>query len=57
MPPIPLLRPRDVVQTFEKFGWEVARRKGSHIILTNMDILQHYQYQTIHWWHEEHFVV
>ena len=34
MPPIPLLRPREVVKTFEKFGWQVARQKGSHIILT-----------------------
>jgi predicted RNA binding protein YcfA (HicA-like mRNA interferase family) len=34
MPPIPLLRPHEVIKTFEKFGWQVARRKGSHIILT-----------------------
>jgi predicted RNA binding protein YcfA (HicA-like mRNA interferase family) len=34
MPPIPVLRPRDVVKTFEKLGWEVARQRGSHIILT-----------------------
>ena len=34
MPPIPLLRPREVIKTFEKFGWQVARQKGSHIILT-----------------------
>ena len=34
MPPIPLLRPREVVKTFEKFGWQVARQKGSHIIMT-----------------------
>ncbi|MGH7572036.1 MAG: type II toxin-antitoxin system HicA family toxin [Gemmatimonadota bacterium] len=33
MSSIPLLRPRDVVRTFEKLGWEVARQKGSHIIL------------------------
>lgn len=34
MPPVPILRPGEVVKTFEKFGWEVARQKGSHIILT-----------------------
>lgn len=34
MPPIPILRPQEVVQTFEKLGWEVARQRGSHIILT-----------------------
>ena len=34
MPPVPILKPREVVKTFEKFGWEVARQRGSHIILT-----------------------
>ena len=34
MPPVPLLRPREVVRVFEKCGWQVVRRKGSHIILT-----------------------
>jgi len=34
MPKVPVLRPRIVVQTFEKLGWEVARQRGSHIILT-----------------------
>src|SRR5579862_4323924 len=34
MPPVPLLRPRDVVSAFHKLGWEVARQRGSHIILT-----------------------
>ncbi|MGA2610242.1 MAG: type II toxin-antitoxin system HicA family toxin [Terriglobia bacterium] len=34
MPPVPLLRPRDVIATFQKLGWEVARQRGSHIILT-----------------------
>jgi predicted RNA binding protein YcfA (HicA-like mRNA interferase family) len=34
MPPIPLLRPNVVIKTFEKLGWQVARQKGSHIILT-----------------------
>lgn len=34
MPPVPVLKPRDVVKTFEKLGWEVARQRDSHIILT-----------------------
>ena len=34
MPPVPLLRPRDVVRVFERLGWQVARQRGSHIILT-----------------------
>ena len=34
MPAVPLLKPRDVVKTFEKLGWEVVRQRGSHIILT-----------------------
>jgi predicted RNA binding protein YcfA (HicA-like mRNA interferase family) len=34
MPPVPVLRPRQVVKTFEKFGWEIARQRGSHLILT-----------------------
>jgi len=34
MPPVPLLRPRDVIGAFQKLGWEVARQQGCHIILT-----------------------
>lgn len=34
MPIVPILRPREVVKTFEKLGWEVVRQRGSHIILT-----------------------
>ncbi len=30
---LPVLSGREVVKSFEKLGWEVARRKGSHIIL------------------------
>ena len=33
MPPVPLLKPREVIQTFEKLGWRLARQKGSHLIL------------------------
>jgi predicted RNA binding protein YcfA (HicA-like mRNA interferase family) len=34
MPPVPILRPREVVRAFGKLGWEVDRQHGSHIILT-----------------------
>ncbi len=34
MPPIPLLKPSQVIKAFENLGWEVVRQKGSHIILT-----------------------
>ena len=34
MPLVPLLRPLEVVRAFQKLGWEVARQRGSHIILT-----------------------
>jgi len=34
MPTVPLLKPREVVKAFEKIGWEVARQRGSHMILT-----------------------
>ena len=34
MPQVPLLKPKEVLKTFEKFGWEVRRQKGSHIIMT-----------------------
>ena len=31
---VPLLKPGEAVKAFEKFGWEIARQKGSHIIMT-----------------------
>jgi predicted RNA binding protein YcfA (HicA-like mRNA interferase family) len=34
MPPVPILRPREVVRAFGKLGWVVGRQHGSHIILT-----------------------
>ena len=34
MEKIPLLKPREVIRIFEKFGWKVSRQKGSHVILT-----------------------
>ena len=34
MPSLPLSTPADVVKAFERLGWRVVRRRGSHIILT-----------------------
>ncbi len=34
MPPVPLLSPSDVIKIFQRFGWQVVRQKGSHIIMT-----------------------
>ena len=34
MPVLPLLKSREVVKAFKRIGWEVARQRGSHIILT-----------------------
>jgi predicted RNA binding protein YcfA (HicA-like mRNA interferase family) len=34
MAAVPLLKPREVVKAFERLGWEVARQRGSHIIMT-----------------------
>ncbi len=33
MPPIPVLRPREVIRTFRRLGWRVVRQRGSHIIM------------------------
>ena len=33
MPPLPSLSGREVVRVFESLGWEVARRRGSHVVL------------------------
>jgi predicted RNA binding protein YcfA (HicA-like mRNA interferase family) len=37
MPPLPKLSGRQVVRVFKSFGWNVARQKGSHIILVKDD--------------------
>jgi predicted RNA binding protein YcfA (HicA-like mRNA interferase family) len=33
MPALPVLSGREAVRVFEKLGWEVARQRGSHLIL------------------------
>ena len=37
MPSLPVLSGRDVVRVFERFGWHIARQRGSHIILVKLD--------------------
>lgn len=34
MAAVPLLKPKELVKAFERLGWEVARQRGSHIIMT-----------------------
>jgi len=34
MPQVPLLKPREAVKAFRKFGWQISRQRGSHIIMT-----------------------
>lgn len=33
MPVLPVLSGREVIRVFESFGWEVARQRGSHIVM------------------------
>ena len=33
MPALPVLSGRKAVRVFERFGWQIARQRGSHIIL------------------------
>jgi predicted RNA binding protein YcfA (HicA-like mRNA interferase family) len=33
MPALPVLSGRKTVRIFEKLGWQVARQRGSHIIM------------------------
>jgi predicted RNA binding protein YcfA (HicA-like mRNA interferase family) len=33
MPSLPVLSGRDTVRVFERLGWQMARQRGSHIIL------------------------
>ena len=33
MPALPILSGRKVVRVFERLGWQIARQRGSHIIM------------------------
>ena len=34
MPRLPVLSGAETVRNFERFGWDVARQRGSHIVMT-----------------------
>ena len=34
MPRLPVISGKEVVRAFERAGWKMSRREGSHIILT-----------------------
>ena len=34
MPRLPVLSGAETVRNFERFGWEIARQRGSHIVMT-----------------------
>ena len=36
MPVLPLLRPRDVTRAFERLSWQIARQRGSHIVMVSV---------------------
>lgn len=36
-PKIPALKPKKVINTFLKFGFQIVRQKGSHVFLKNPD--------------------
>jgi len=33
VPAVPELSGREVIRIFESFGWEIARQRGSHVVL------------------------
>ena len=33
MPQVPLINGREAVRIFGQFGWQVARQRGSHIVM------------------------
>ena len=37
MPKLPRISGRKAVRAFQRAGWEVARQRGSHVILTKPD--------------------
>ena len=34
VPPLPVLSGAETVRNFQRFGWIVARQRGSHVIMT-----------------------
>jgi predicted RNA binding protein YcfA (HicA-like mRNA interferase family) len=40
MPPLPVISGRDAVRVLAKFGWQVDRQRGSHIVMTRSGSLK-----------------
>lgn len=47
MTALPTLSGRKVVKIFEKFGWEIARQKGSHIIMIREGHMATYRFPIV----------
>lgn len=49
MPVVPVLKPHEVIKAFERLGWNVARQRGSHVIMVKqghivtLSIPNHYE--------------
>jgi len=39
MPKLPRVSGREAVRAFQKVGWDVARQRGSHVVLTKSDAI------------------
>jgi predicted RNA binding protein YcfA (HicA-like mRNA interferase family) len=37
MPKLPRVSGREAMRVFQKAGWDVARQRGSHVVLTKSD--------------------
>jgi predicted RNA binding protein YcfA (HicA-like mRNA interferase family) len=38
MPQLPVMSGRQAVRAFEKHGWEIARQRGSHIVMVKTGV-------------------
>ena len=50
MPSLPTLSGKEVVKAFSKDGWELARQRGSHMILVKVGLLPRSQCRIIEKW-------
>jgi predicted RNA binding protein YcfA (HicA-like mRNA interferase family) len=48
MPPLPILKPNDVIRVFEKLGYSKHRQAGSHLIMTHPEHRFHQPVIPIH---------
>ena len=54
---LPVVSGDDTVRAFEALGWEVARRRSSHIILVRVGNSRHFPCRTTRKLPKEHFGV